>query len=905
MDARPALRNPFAVLATLVLMLTMGLTPGSMAHAAAEPAPIVATSVTWSAPSADVTASSATIRVTVGMDPDRNLGAPSAAWLRSSVSTQVSTGLASPTPGTSTNERTFTFTLPKGAAPGQWVLDLDALYLDEEYHDVVPPAGAQTAVDVTSVDADVQAPVLHSLEVTPNPVDITYDHRYVTVTARVTDRTEASVRLFIHDAEGGRTSLHLSRVGETDTFSNQFVIWRGSSTGQWSASIEFLEDALGNRVGESPLPEGVNGNFTVVSPPSPPGLPRITYLAAWARGSLTAAWESPLSDGGSPVTGYEATLVPSGRVLRTDANTLTATFAGLDDGSEQSVRVAAINELGTGAFAEYGPTKTWTVPLAPAAPVASPRRTLIDVSWKPPAPNASGPLSGYEVTAHPSGQTMTVDGTSTQVTFSGLAADQQHTFTVAAINTVGEGPSSAPSAPVALVTEVSAPTLTAVLSSPDIAKLTWTFPGGVDTVSSYEACRLRADGSTISCATTTARTLSFGSLPANRSFGFTVRANDGAQWGPRSDVRTLTTSPGVGKGFTPVSPKRIVDTRTGIGASARPVKQGETLTFAVPGLPAGTTAVTFNLTGLGATAPTFVTAHAAGSARPSASHLNLVPGETLASFVTVPVSTDGKVSLYNNRGTANLIVDLAGYAHSGGGSTLLSEAGSRILDTRYGTGAPKAAVGPGQSVTLAIPKRVGQVPTAAVLNLTVTGATRATHLTAYPASAVMPTSSSINVPQGGTVANLVVVPVDAAGQVKIFNANGSVNVIADLVGTYLLDTGSGYEPVAPTRIMDTRTGLGGSTGLDSTMTSLKLPNLPPEAKAVLLRTTVVGPSRAGNLMGHPAITTSSGSILNFVTNQTVGNHVVLPVQYDGTVRFALSSGVQGHLVVDVAGYYRR
>ena len=901
---RPISRRPFSALAAVVLTLVMGLTSMSVARAADAPAPIVATSVSWSAASADVTTGSATIRVVVGMDPAENLGAPNQAWLRSSVSTQVSTGVADPTPWTSTNERTFTFTLPKDAAPGQWVLDLDALYLDEEYHDVVPPAGARTAIDITSSNADTQAPVLHSLEVTPNPVDITYEPRFVTVTARVTDRTDPSVRLFIHEADGARSSLHLTRVGDTEMFSNQFVIWTGSSTGKWSASIEFLQDALGNYVGEPPLPAGVNGDFTVVSPPSPPGLPRITYLAAWARGSFTAAWERPLSDGGSPITGYEATLVPSGKVLRTDANTLTTTFTGLEDGSQQTLRVSAINALGTGEFAEYGPTKTWDVPLAPAAPVASPRRTLIDVSWKPPAPSPSGPLSGYKVTAHPSGQTMTVDGTKTQVTFSGLVEGQQHTFSVAAINTVGVGPSSAPSAPVALVTELAAPTLTAVLSTPDTAKLTWTFPGGFDTVTSYEVCRLRADGTTINCLTTAARTVSLGALPANRSFGFTVRANDGTQWGPTSPVSTVTTTPGVGLGFSPVTPRRVVDTRTGLGASARPVKSGETLTFTVPGLPAGTTTVTFNLTGVGSTAATFITAHAAEAVRPAASHLNLVPGETLASFVTVPVSKDGKVSLFNNRGNVNLIVDLAGYVHPAGRSTLLSEAGSRILDTRDGTGAPKAVVSAGQAVTLTVPKRVGQVPTAAVLNLTVTGATRATHLTAYPASSVMPTSSSINVPAGGTVANLVVVPVDAAGKVKIWNANGSVNVIADLVGTYSLDTGAGYEPVAPTRIMDTRTGLGGSNGIGSTMTTLTLPNVPAEAKAVLLRTTVVGPSRAGNLMGHPAITSSSGSILNFVPNQTVGNHVILPIQTGGTVRFALSSG-QGHLIVDVAGFYRR
>jgi hypothetical protein len=41
--------------------------------------------------------------------------------------------------------------------------------------------------------------------------------------------------------------------------------------------------------------------------------------------------------------------------------------------------------------------------------------------------------------------------------------------------------------------------------------------------------------------------------------------------------------------------------------------------------------------------------------------LNFTRGETIPNLVIVPVGTDGKVDLYNNAGTVNLVADLVGY----------------------------------------------------------------------------------------------------------------------------------------------------------------------------------------------------------------------------------------------------
>ncbi|MFD9127237.1 LuxR C-terminal-related transcriptional regulator [Kitasatospora sp. NPDC059571] len=139
-----------------------------------------------------------------------------------------------------------------------------------------------------------------------------------------------------------------------------------------------------------------------------------------------------------------------------------------------------------------------------------------------------------------------------------------------------------------------------------------------------------------------------------------------------------------GGGYTPKSPVRLLDTRAGIGAPKAPLKATGTLDLAVPGLPAGVTAVTLNVT---VTAPTdhgFLTVYPYGADRPTASNLNWTAGQTIPNLVTVPVK-DGKVSLYaaGGYGTVQVIADLAGYYTATGGAMFHAQAPSRVLDTRY------------------------------------------------------------------------------------------------------------------------------------------------------------------------------------------------------------------------------
>ncbi len=56
------------------------------------------------------------------------------------------------------------------------------------------------------------------------------------------------------------------------------------------------------------------------------------------------------------------------------------------------------------------------------------------------------------------------------------------------------------------------------------------------------------------------------------------------------------------------------------------------------------------------------------------------------------------------------------------------------------------------------------------------------HLSVYPGGSGQPNVSNLNYVAGQTIPNMVVVPLGPGGTVTLFNAAGTVHVIADLVG---------------------------------------------------------------------------------------------------------------------------
>ncbi len=133
----------------------------------------------------------------------------------------------------------------------------------------------------------------------------------------------------------------------------------------------------------------------------------------------------------------------------------------------------------------------------------------------------------------------------------------------------------------------------------------------------------------------------------------------------------------------PASASTIDGQFSGIG----PVGPGAVLNVTVAGrggVPAtGASAVALNITATNPTAGSYLTIYPTGAARPTASNLNVTAGQTIPNMVIVPVGAGGQISIYNDAGTVDVLVDVLGWYPTGNTYTGLNPA--RLLDTRPGT----------------------------------------------------------------------------------------------------------------------------------------------------------------------------------------------------------------------------
>ena len=120
----------------------------------------------------------------------------------------------------------------------------------------------------------------------------------------------------------------------------------------------------------------------------------------------------------------------------------------------------------------------------------------------------------------------------------------------------------------------------------------------------------------------------------------------------------------VGSQLSPVAPRRLLDTRKGIGAPTARVRAGGEVTLKVTGIagvPAGAKAVALNVSAVRPTKQTFLTVYPTGEERPNASSLNPDPGAVSANLVIAKVGEDGNVTIFNNRGNLDILADLTAY----------------------------------------------------------------------------------------------------------------------------------------------------------------------------------------------------------------------------------------------------
>ncbi|MEI6497687.1 MAG: hypothetical protein WCO88_13555 [Actinomycetota bacterium] len=280
-----------------------------------------------------------------------------------------------------------------------------------------------------------------------------------------------------------------------------------------------------------------------------------------------------------------------------------------------------------------------------------------------------------------------------------------------------------------------------------------------------------------------------------------------------------------GARLVPVTPGRVLDTRTGTGGRTGAVGQGESIelqirgasvpnAFTIPSTP-DVVGVVLNVTGVNTTAgskPTFVSVvpdPVVG--QPSTSNLNLTKGLIKPNLVIVPVNaTDGKVRLFNNTGTVDLVADVVGYLqlrpdNTRAGRVVPLGSPFRVFDTRdpaFGS----VELGPGQAEPWSFADFANSVniggtsvgPQLAVIgNLTSASlrrqyATQAANsfISVYPdqlAAGAAPSTSNLNTVENVPVPNLTIVKYGASTTSWVYNLAGYAHYLFDASAVVLND----------------------------------------------------------------------------------------------------------------------
>ncbi len=208
--------------------------------------------------------------------------------------------------------------------------------------------------------------------------------------------------------------------------------------------------------------EGTGDTSDPSAPTTPVGKPGApTGVSATAGNGSAMVSFTPPSDGGSPISVYTVTATDTSNSVN-GGQTGTGsgspiTVSGLTNGDSYTFAVTATNGVGTGSASSPSPAVTpATVPDAPtdvsAAPDESVDPGVLVVSFTPGFDEGSAIVAnGYTVTitdqTNPSDPNngLTVDGSDSPITVSGLTSGDTYSFTVTATNGNGTGAASSPS----------------------------------------------------------------------------------------------------------------------------------------------------------------------------------------------------------------------------------------------------------------------------------------------------------------------------------------------------------------------------------------------------------------------------------------------------------------------------
>ena len=353
--------------------------------------------------------------------------------------------------------------------------------------------------------------------------------------------------------------------------------------------------------------------------------------------------------------------------------------------------------------------------------------------------------------------------------------------------------------------------------------------------------------------------------------------------------------------FTPIPPRRLIDTRIGWGTEQTPIGVGCTLEVD-PQVDSDATAVVVNVTAIDPDLNGYLTAYPCGAERPLASIVPAIAGKVVPGSAIVPLNADGNFCVYSMR-TTEIVIDLTGVYRTGDGVAFEPITTERRYDSR---GGPRLA---NETVVRVQVTGVGSVPpsaTAIAATLHSTDALINGFITVWPCDAVRPTTSALNTSPGAAVTNHVQVGLDLSGGVCLY-AQHAMHLVLDISGWFGPTATADYHALMPSRVLDSRdgTGLTGrfAAGQNRALPMLGVGGVPATGvSAIAAEVTSTDAADAGYITVHAceAVVPEVSMVRNSV-NSVAATTVTAALDAQG--RWCLAPSVAMHIVLDISGYY--
>jgi len=356
-------------------------------------------------------------------------------------------------------------------------------------------------------------------------------------------------------------------------------------------------------------------------------------------------------------------------------------------------------------------------------------------------------------------------------------------------------------------------------------------------------------------------------------------------------------------GLVATPPARALDTRPGARLTAGEVRAVDLSTTT----PATARSAAVNLVAVDPAADGFLTAWSCDSDQPWVSSLNVVARRTQGAFSIVALSGARRICVASSVAT-HLVVDVFGAyveATEPGAAAFSTVEPRRALDTRTTGG----RLAPG------VPRRVAIAPgaSAVAVNVAVTEPSATGYATVYPCDSPRPLVANVNVEARRTISNHAQVAVSAGGELCVV-ANVAAHVVIDLVGTFTAgSSGWWYRAAPPTRLVDTREGIGAPVGPIARSAAGRrsepadavpaLTAVPASAGAVVLTAVVVEPGRPGWMTVAPCDPRGYSTVALNSEGETMANLTVVATRAASGRDVCSYAMVPAHQVLDLVGWY--